>query len=341
MAATDKTALYTQKILYTGSEAAYAAATKSNDALYFTTDTHKLYKGSVDYSKAVEVVTTTLPASGAANNKVYVVNDASGNFVKAAVTTDGGTTWETIALATITDLAVSGAATDLVVPTAKAVKDYVDAKAGSEGLVSNVTAGSTNGTLDVAYASATAPHGTPVIPGVALIPSYDSSTRTITIPYTAGDDPSGQSVVAGTLTINLGKDMVVSAGTYNAATEEIWLYLTDEVPGTDEPSIKIPVSSLIDEIQVDDTDTVSMTYTTDTNTITADVKISAKAGNALQVLTETDEPTTAANRGLYVDLGSFATTTYVDAQDDILQDNIDAAYTALTTWETLTEPAGE
>jgi hypothetical protein len=325
---------YTQQILYTGTQAAYAAATKDNNALYFTSDTHKLYKGSVDFSKAVEVATTNFPASGAADNKLYVVNDASGNFVKAGFTTDGGTTWETVAIATITSI-TDQTATDNVVATAAAVKSYVDAAVGSDGVVADVTAGSANATLDVAYADSTVTHGAPVVPGVALIPSYDSTTRTITIPYTGGTNPAGTAVEAGTLTIALGKDMVVTAGVYNAATEEIWLYLTDEVPGTDEPSIKIPVSSLIDEIEVADTDTVDMTYTTATNTISADVKISAKANNAIQVLDATDEPDTAANRGLYVDLSSFATTAYVDTEVGTVQDNVDALYTALSGWATI------
>ena len=128
---------YEQKILYTGTQAAYDAATKAETKLYFTSDTHKIYKGSVDMTESVRVV-STLPASGAANNVVYILLDASDNFVSANYTLDGGTNWNTFVLKTATT--VSSSSDHTAVATAKAVYDYVQSIVGGDGVVTDVSA---------------------------------------------------------------------------------------------------------------------------------------------------------------------------------------------------------
>lgn len=319
---------YTQRILYTGTQAAYNAATKDETRLYFTSDTHKIYKGSNDVTAAARVVTGTLPAAGsAANNVVYLLFDNSDNYVSANVTTDGGTTWTTFAPATIEDDMSGAIGSNAVVPTAKAVAAYVSSIVGGDGVVSAVGPTTTAGVVEVT--DGTGSTTTFAVPGVATKPTWNSTTRVLSIPYTAcGSD------AAGTLTVDIGKDAVVDSGEYHAATEEIWLWLSTH-PKADypnDPSIKIPVSSLIDEIDVEDTDSVDLTYTASTNTISADVRISAKSGNGLTIQHGANE------QGLYVDISGFATASSLSALDSRLTDaegSIDNLATAVFSWATI------
>lgn len=308
---------FEQKILFTGTQAQYAAATKSDAGLYFTSDTHKLYKGSVDFSEAVRVV-STLPAAGSAANGILYVVVSSGVVTSAAVTTNGGTSYTTVVLGNITSI-VENSATDLNVPTTKAVVDYVVSKVGTSGAVNDIQASSTAAQFNYTKAGdATALSNTVEVPGVVTNPTWNSSTRTLTMDVTEVG-----STAAHTVTVAIGHDLVVTAGRYNVATEEIWLWITDQDPQTDEPSIKIPVGDLVDMIQVSDTSTVDLTYTTATNTLSADVKVSAKTGNYLSIVTG---DSTASNNGLMVDL------TTIETAIATAEDNIDALYTALTTW---------
>ena len=64
---------------YSGLYAAYESALKSDDALYFITDTQQIYKGSTllsDVTKLnVEFVASVPQADTAEENKLYVVTD--------------------------------------------------------------------------------------------------------------------------------------------------------------------------------------------------------------------------------------------------------------------------
>lgn len=75
---------------YSGLYAAYESAVKSDDALYFITDTQQIYKGSTLLSDVtelnVEFVATVPQAGSAEENKLYVVTDGSGIYIKG---TDG------------------------------------------------------------------------------------------------------------------------------------------------------------------------------------------------------------------------------------------------------------
>lgn len=319
---------YTQRILYTGTQAAYNAATKDETRLYFTSDTHKIYKGSQDVTAAARIVTGSLPAAGAAaNNVIYLLFDASDNYISANVTVDGGTTWTSFAPATIEDDMTSAVTSNSVVPTAKAVATYVNSMIGGNGVVSAVGAATTAGVIEVTDgAGATT---TFAVPGVATKPTWDSTTRVLSIPYTAcGSD------AAGTLTVNIGKDAVVDSGEYHAATEEIWLWLSTHTKADypNDPSIVIPVSSLIDEIEVEDTDSVNLTYTSATNTISADVRISSKTGNGLSI------ESGAGEEGLFVDISGFASSSDLSALEDRVDDaegSIDNLANAVFSWATI------
>ena len=116
-------------------------------------------------------------------------------------------------------------------------------------------------------------------------PTYDPDTRKITLPILQADGTTQN------LEINLGKDMVVTSGVYNAESQEIELTLTDG------SVVKIPAATLVDVYTGDATNTVSVSVS-DGNVITATVKLSTAEGN----LVKSDE------NGLYVVEADFVAT---------------------------------
>jgi hypothetical protein len=323
MATQVTTNTYTQKILFTGTEAAIAAATRSNDGLYFATDTHKIYKGSEDYSQAARVV-TALP-NVVAKNALYVLVDNEGNFVKAVATDGTGAQKE---ISWVKSTALSASSTDNEVASAKAVYDYVQGIVGGDTVVTSVAASSQAGALTITQGSATT--STTVVPGVALKPTWESTDRVLTIPYTTNGADA-----AGSVVVNIGKDMVVDYAEYDHSTEKILMWISTSDHTTDPADIEIPVGDLIDEIVGGETSTAVTTYTSSTNTMTAAVKVSAKTGNYLSVVTG---DATAANNGLMVDLSSVEQDIADNATDiGTLDDNMAALETALTTWTVLSE----
>lgn len=136
---------------------------------------------------------------------------------------------------------------------------------------------------------------TTTLTGVVHTPTYDAETRTIKMPVFGGDE----------LTINLGKDMVVKSGAYNAETKEIELTIsTGEV-------VKIPAAALVDVYTGGATKTASVTVS-DKNVISVDVKVSAAENNNIEIKedglyvanpdaytkTQTDEKIKAVNDAL-------------------------------------------
>lgn len=310
---------FEQKILYYGTQAEYAAAEKSDSRLYFTSDTNKLYKGSVDFSAAVRVATgSDFPASGAANNVLYVVKN-DGAFVKAGYTENGGTSWTTVAFATVGSAAtlVEGYTGDEVsVPTTKALVDYVASKVGSSGAVTSISATESAATLQYAVAGSTVTTDV-TVPGVVSNPQWDSSDWTLSMDVSAIG-----STASTTFSVEFGKHLVIESGRYDSSAQEIVLVLAN----AEQSEIRIDVSDLIDEITGGTTDTAVTTYDAATNTLTADVRVSAKAGNYLKTVTG---DSTAANNGLMVDLSTIV------ADIATAEDNIDALYTSLGTWHAI------
>ena len=137
---------------------------------------------------------------------------------------------------------------------------------------------------------------TTTLTGVIHEPTYDAETRTIKLPVFGGD----------TLTIALGKDLVVKSGIYNTETHEIELTITTgEV-------IKIPVGSLIDIYVGVATPSAEVSVSAD-NKISVSVKVSAKANNTL----------TLEEDGLYVSVPDAYTKTEVDTKVKAVQDALD------------------
>ena len=218
-----------QKIKFrTGTLEAYQGITPDNNTLYFIEDTLQLYKGSELYAKSYRIV-DSVPTVGM-EGVLYIdrVNKAIKAF-ENGVWVDGLNLKPVIA----DEVTVSG--TDAV--SGKAVAAYVQTAienvTGGENatVITGIVTGSDFGTLVVTQGT----EETPVsvnLDGVVLNPTYKADTRTITLPVLGADKED--------IVINLGKDMVVKSGSYDAATGDLVLVLTDD------SEVKIPVGDLVD-----------------------------------------------------------------------------------------------
>ena len=272
-----------------GTKARYdALAPKDMDTLYFTTDTLQLFKGTTEYTKSTKMV-SSLPAAGQVQGIIYFrMTDYSMHIWN-------GVEFVQLNKSTITQIPADAATNDDI-PTTKAVADYVNAKVAEvENIkgkfVTDVTYNA--GVLSVAKGDEPV---TTTLTGVIHEPTYDAETRTIKLPVFGGD----------TLTIALGKDLVVKSGIYNTETHEIELTITTgEV-------IKIPVGSLIDIYIGVATPSAEVSVSAD-NKISVSVKVSAKANNTL----------TLEEDGLYVSVPDAYTKTEVDTKVKAVQDALD------------------
>ena len=235
-----------------------ALEAKDAGTLYFTTDTLQIFKGAKEYTKSCELV-SVLPESDQIQGKIYV------RTTDFTLHTWNGTEFKPLTKSYATAIPESNA-TDDTVPTTKAVADYVNAKVAAvagdqKNFVSDVTyaAGKMTVTKD-GKATET------VLTGVVHEPTYEAETRTIKLPVFGGDE----------LVINLGKDLVVESGKYDAKAQEIQLTLTSG------DVVKIPVGSLVDIYTGAATSTATVTVSAD-NEISVAVKVSVKANNAITI----------------------------------------------------------
>ena len=271
-----------------GTKARYdALIPKDMDTLYFTTDTMQLFKGTTEYTKSTKMV-SALPASGQVQGVIYF------RMTDYTMHIWNGTEFVQLNKTTVTQIPAN--ATNDDIPTTKAVADYVNAKiAAVEGIkgkfVTDVTYNA--GVLSVAKGDDPV---TTTLTGIVHEPTYDASTRTIKLPVFGGD----------TLTIALGKDLVVTSGTYNAKDKNIELTITSG------DVIKIPVGALIDIYVGVATSTAEVSVSSD-NKISVNVRVSAKANNSITI--EED--------GLYVAVPDAYTKAETDAKIKKVQNQLD------------------
>ena len=232
---------------YYGTKANYNALASHDDAtLYFITDTLQLYKGDEEYTKSTQFV-AALPTSGARQGVIYIrSNDLS-------MWRYTGTAYQQINKGYVTEIPSSADdASDNNVPTTKAVAAYVNAKIANMGdiegvFVTDVTYNATAGEI-VKFKG-----GSGVatkLTGVVNNPTWDATTRTLSIPI-FGEDA---------LVIEFGKDAFVTSGTY----------------------VEIPVGSLVSIYTGIGTATTSTTISSD-NKISVSVKVSASANNQITI----------------------------------------------------------
>lgn len=274
------------KFLY-GTKANFETlTTKDSNTLYFLTDTLQIFRGPEEYTKSAKLV-STLPTTGQVQGVVYInTTDFSAHIYNGAEYIQINKTYATT---------ISDAPTDDTVPTTKAVATYVtnkiaDVVGGVGTFVTDVTYTASSGTISVAKG------GEPVdtvLTGVVNNPTYDSLTRTITLPVFGGDS----------LVIALGKDAFVESGSYNSETKIIDLVLTSG------DKVSIPVGSLIDIYTGIATSSATVTVSAD-NKISVNVRVSATANNAITI--EED--------GLYVALPDAYTKAETDAKIKVVSD---------------------
>lgn len=241
------------KIFFYGTQAEYdGLASKSSTALYFTSDTHKIYKGGLDYSEAI-IVQAERPITGIVAGKLYYFTNTH------TLETYNSSEWKVLSYPVATSISVSS--TNSEVASAKAVYDYVDSQisslAASSAVVSSIAskmttaAGENNTTVSVpvdatityTMADNATTHDV-VVKGVVTTPTWNGVSRVLTLPVAGGE----------TVTVNIGKDIFIDSTAqngYNASTGNIELYLNDG-DGSHEPTkIEVPASSLVDTYVAD------------------------------------------------------------------------------------------
>ena len=282
------------KILYYGLQAAYdALETKDTDILYFCTDSKKIFKGSVEMTEQVIFAATKASVASPVSGKLYIFADTG------TVEVYNGSAWTVVSYPILKSIAGGGAgitasSTDVQVPSAKAVYEYVQGIIGGNDVVTEVSASTTDdATIVVTKGDGSTENVT--VPGVVTTPSYDAATRTFTFPIS--DDAQNPVV------IELGKDIFIDPNANNRYENgNIYLYLNDGTSTTDPTELVIPVTALITDYFGDDTDTVSVSVDNTTHKVTADVRVrpdSSVTGSEFTNLIKVSSTTGAV--GLYFD----------------------------------------
>lgn len=315
-------------ILKYGTQANYnAIETKDSSVLYFCTDTKKIYKGTIDFTDSV-VFAATKPNTPIVG-KLYIIADTGTAEVY------NGSAWTVVSYPTVTSLSASS--TDVQVPSAKSVYDFVtglvDDLAGSSNVVKSIASKSgSNGTITVTKADNST--SDVALTGVVTDPVWNSSTRVLTLP-----------VVGGTaVEVNIGKDIFLDTtanNRYDTTDNSIHLYLNDGTGSSDATEIVIPASDLID-VYTGGTTTSATASVSAGNEITVNVRLKANVAavaadpengveavagftNALQI--------DAVSGGLYVDLSNYYTKSEVDALLNGVGGDVTALASRVTTAE--------
>ena len=136
------------KILYYGLQAGYdAIQNKDSSILYFCTDSKKIFKGEVEITEQVRYAaskTGLTPVAG----KLYIFADTGTAEIY------NGSAWTVVSYPILKSVAGGGAgitvgSTDVQVPSAKAVYDYVQGIIAGDSVVTAVTTSVTAGYIDV------------------------------------------------------------------------------------------------------------------------------------------------------------------------------------------------
>ena len=239
-------------------------ATKDSTTLYFVSDTGELYRGSANYSSAITYYTTgNRPASGAIG-KLYI------NSTTGEGSTWNGSAWSVVIPEIATSVIASGTTATTLPVSGAAVKSYVESVA-AETLAQCVTSISWNGTTKSIEYVVNGSTVTVPVSALATTLVYDGSTGKLSLKDRANTEISS---------VNIPLDNFITGGSYNSSTKSLVLNMQN---GT---SVSIPAADLVQLYQDYDTNSVNVTITTDAqgnNVISADVKISNQANNAVEV----------------------------------------------------------
>ncbi len=238
-----------------------ALQTKDAESLYFIEETGEIYRGEVPFTQACEFYSATKarPAVGGLG-KLYIDE-----------TTLAGSVWTGSAYKEIikpVDTEVTAGSENLV--TSGAVAAYVGATVGDgiKKVVKTVEWVEDEAALKVTLQDATS--SKVPLTKIATKLAYDGATGKITL-KDAADTVLSEA--------NIPLDNFVKSGSYDAATKSIVLVMQNG------NSVSIPAADLID-IYTGGATTSATVAVSNTNEITATVKVSAEAGNLLSVTTD-------------------------------------------------------
>ncbi len=284
-----------------GSYAAYLAAKDAGrleeSTLYFITDegNARLYKGDKLFTQQWEV-RNGLPAVDTAkpdrlyldllNNKISYFDATQNKFVD--VLEGGKVTVADAVTETGTDPVSSKAVFSFVKEEIKAIADI---EVDFEGLVSDISAGETAGTLVVTKGKES---NTVTVKGAVISPVWDSTTRKLTLNNTTEE----------AIVVDLGKDMVITSGRYDADNKDLILVIGEDESNT----VTIPVDDLV------------ATYTASADHSGA-VKITV-ASNEIkgQILVDGASILSVVDGALTADLSGYVTTGDFDTLEKAVED---------------------
>ncbi|MGL5751237.1 MAG: hypothetical protein ACRCXT_11955 [Paraclostridium sp.] len=263
-----------------------ALEVKNANHLYFIEETGEIFKGEKSFTESI-IMVDTLPVKGALG-KVYVKNSDLSGWVfkpKAAggeepapevVRTAAGE-WLPLIKPVVESLVIGEDQTG--VASAEAVKAFV-----VDQFTKQVTGKFVEGisydkaTKDLKFTKNGEEHAV-AIDGFVAGASYDGATGVLSFAVEGGE----------AININLPKDNFVNNGYYDEATQEIVLELTQG------GEVRIPAIDLVDIYRFGSTSSIQMTHNLETNDVSAAVRISTKAGNALSVVED------GSDDGLFVE----------------------------------------
>ena len=270
-----------------GTYANFVNADKDENTLYFITDegNARLYKGDKLFTQQWQVVDGLPAIENAKPDRLYIdtVNNKLSYF--------NGTNYSDVLKGGNVEIASSVTAEGTTAVSSKAIYDFVHHEitaltGGSTAtLISNIAAGEESGTLVITKGE----NNTNVtLKGVIVDPTWDETQRILTLPNTTGEKA---------ITINFGKDMVVTSGSYDASTKDLVLVIGEDSSKT----VRIPVGSLVD------------TYTASTDTSAA-IEITVNDHEIKgSLLVESGSVLKIQDGRLAIDLSDYVTTAVLNA----------------------------
>ena len=303
-----------------GTQAQYDALKQAEalneNYLYFTSDTGKLYKGSVDYTDSL-ISVAAVPNAGVAG-KIYF--ETSTGAVKAYV----GGEWKIISYPISQSISALNASTAKIV-SEKAIVEYVAGQIGGDGVVAGIEQKMNAGTAVAGTLLGTMGDASTFdihMAGLAINPTWNPTTRQLVIPVTNVDGTTTN------VTADIGKDIFLDpeegANYFDPDTKEIVLTLNDADPAAVPPKaatvIRIPASALYNDYTGGSTNSGTVSIDGTTHEISFDVNINSSTANAISF----------DSSGLMVDLSAYATTASVETIREGLEEKIDAATATLS-----------
>lgn len=229
-----------------------AITTKSDSTLYFLTDVGKIYKGTTDVTSCIALSPTDKPIAETSPaeccpGKLYFDESSLAVYV-----TFDNANWNVVSPGYLTDGANWATAHSGRLATIGLIK---------KGIAEAINAINLDASFDAATGNVKVGNGAKAqLTGVAHSVEYDSTNMVITIPVYGGDD----------VVVNIPKDKFVTAGTYNAETQNIELTIEGQVD-----PVTIPAAALVNIYEADNTDKNVTVTVTDDNKISATFTITA------------------------------------------------------------------